>query len=103
MPVRTDDEFGFIAGHTNAMILGLRDRHRMQQGLLVAREVFERVHYPWFFEDFDPAATRHDAMSVVSEDLTFFRLAAEAGRHFDPQVVASLLDEYPGEADERSP
>lgn len=47
--------------------------------LLVAREVFERIHYPWFFEDFDPAATRHDATSVVSEDLTFFRLAAEAG------------------------
>lgn len=43
VPVLTDDEFGFIAGHTNAMILGLRDRRRMQQGLLVAREVQQNL------------------------------------------------------------
>jgi putative two-component system response regulator len=41
-----------------------------------------------------PASSRREALRF---------LAAEAGRHFDPQVVASLLDEYPGEADERSP
>lgn len=39
VPVMTEDEFGFIAGHTNTMIEGLRDRLRMQQGLSVARDV----------------------------------------------------------------
>ncbi len=39
VPVMTEDEFGFIAGHTNSMIDGLRDRLRMQQGLSVARDV----------------------------------------------------------------
>lgn len=39
VPVLTNDEFGFIAGHTNAMIEGLRDRLRMQEGLIVASEV----------------------------------------------------------------
>jgi len=43
VPVLTNDEFGFIAGHTNAMIEGLRDRMRMRQGLIVAREVQQNL------------------------------------------------------------
>lgn len=43
VPVLTNDEFGFIAGHTNAMIEGLRDRMRMREGLIVAREVQQNL------------------------------------------------------------
>ena len=38
-PVVTEDEMGLIAGHTNRMIRGLKDRLRMKEGLLVAREI----------------------------------------------------------------
>lgn len=43
VPVLTNDEFGFIAGHTNTMIEGLRDRMRMRQGLILAREVQQNL------------------------------------------------------------
>lgn len=43
VPVLTNDEFGFIAGHTNTMIEGLRDRMRMREGLIVAREVQQNL------------------------------------------------------------
>lgn len=39
VPVMSSDEFGVIAGHTNAMITGLRDRIRMMEGLKVAGEM----------------------------------------------------------------
>ncbi|WP_051177174.1 SpoIIE family protein phosphatase [Halodesulfovibrio aestuarii] len=39
VPVMTSDEFGIIAGHTNTMITGLRDRIRMMEGLKVAAEM----------------------------------------------------------------
>lgn len=37
--VATNDELGFIAGHTNSMIVRLRDSLRMRKGLEIAREV----------------------------------------------------------------
>lgn len=43
VPVVTQDEFGLIAGHTNAMIEGLRDRMRLREGLRMAREVQQRL------------------------------------------------------------
>lgn len=43
VPVLTNDEFGYIAGHTNTMIDGLRDRMRMREGLIVAREVQQNL------------------------------------------------------------
>ena len=39
VPVATNDEFGLIAAHTNAMIKGLRDRIRMISALKLAEEV----------------------------------------------------------------
>ena len=39
VPVTTRDEFGYIAGHTNRMIEGLRDRLRLMEGVKVAQEV----------------------------------------------------------------
>ncbi|MFV0422384.1 SpoIIE family protein phosphatase [Oleidesulfovibrio sp.] len=43
VPVATQDEFGFIAGHTNMMIDGLRDRMRLLEGIAVASEVQETL------------------------------------------------------------
>lgn len=43
VPVRTSDEFGVIAGHTNDMILKLRDHLRLIQGVKVAQEVQETL------------------------------------------------------------
>ncbi|WP_316898685.1 SpoIIE family protein phosphatase [Pseudodesulfovibrio indicus] len=39
VPVTTSDELGLIAGHTNAMIVSLREGERMRDGLRIAREV----------------------------------------------------------------
>lgn len=47
--------------------------------LLIRREVLEKVSYPWFFEDYDTASTRHGRESMVSEDFSFFYKAAQAG------------------------
>ena len=43
VPVATSDEFGMIAGYTNKMIQGLRDRIRILTHLKVAREVQENL------------------------------------------------------------
>lgn len=43
VPVATRDEFGVIAGHTNHMIEGLRDRVRLKHGMSLAREVQMRL------------------------------------------------------------
>ena len=43
VPVVTQDEFGFIAGHTNSMIEGLKDRMRLAEGMKVAHEVQQNL------------------------------------------------------------
>ncbi|MDJ0783003.1 MAG: SpoIIE family protein phosphatase [Desulfosarcinaceae bacterium] len=43
VPVTTNDEFGFIAGHTNTMIRGLRHRSRLVNALKVAEEVQQNL------------------------------------------------------------
>jgi len=43
VPVTTNDEFGFIAGHTNTMIRGLRHRSRLVSALKVAEEVQQNL------------------------------------------------------------
>ncbi|MEJ2639372.1 MAG: SpoIIE family protein phosphatase [Desulfosarcinaceae bacterium] len=48
VPVTTNDEFGFIAGHTNTMIRGLRHHSRLVSALKVAEEVQQNLlpHHP---------------------------------------------------------
>ena len=43
VPVVTQDEFGFIAGHTNTMIEGLKDRLRLAEGIKVAQKVQQNL------------------------------------------------------------
>jgi len=43
VPVATNDEFGFIAGHTNAMIEGLRHRTQLITALKLAEEVQQNL------------------------------------------------------------
>lgn len=43
VPVTTSDEFGFIAGHTNTMIHGLRHRSRLVSALKIAEEVQQNL------------------------------------------------------------
>ncbi|MGB5984056.1 MAG: SpoIIE family protein phosphatase [Desulfobacterales bacterium] len=43
VPVATKDEFGFIAGHTNHMIEGLRHRMKLVTSLKLAEEVQQRL------------------------------------------------------------
>lgn len=57
VPVTTSDEFGFIAGHTNTMIRGLRHRSRLVNALKVAEEVQQNLlpQYPPQIEGIDLA------------------------------------------------
>jgi sigma-B regulation protein RsbU (phosphoserine phosphatase) len=57
VPVMTNDEFGFIAGHTNTMIRGLRHRSRLLSALKVAEEVQQNLlpHHPPRIEGVDLA------------------------------------------------
>ena len=43
VPVATNDEFGFIAGHTNSMIEGLRHRLALMDALKMAEEVQQNL------------------------------------------------------------
>jgi sigma-B regulation protein RsbU (phosphoserine phosphatase) len=43
VPVATQDEFGFIAGHTNSMIEGLRHRIELMSSLKLAEEVQQNL------------------------------------------------------------
>jgi sigma-B regulation protein RsbU (phosphoserine phosphatase) len=43
VPIVTSDEFGFIAGHTNTMIKGLRHRSRLIASLKLAEEVQQNL------------------------------------------------------------
>ncbi|TVM34590.1 stage II sporulation protein E [Oceanidesulfovibrio marinus] len=43
VPVTTNDEFGFIADHTNSMIDKLRDRLRLQQAMVVAQQIQQKL------------------------------------------------------------
>lgn len=43
VPIATRDEFGFIAGHTNHMIDGLRDRFKLINSLKLAEEVQQNL------------------------------------------------------------
>ncbi|MCT4626036.1 SpoIIE family protein phosphatase [Halodesulfovibrio sp.] len=86
VPVMTSDEFGVIAGHTNTMITGLRDRIRMMEGLKVAGEMQQtffpkkRVEY----EGLDIAAT-----SIFSDETggDFFDFLEGLGDAQDETVV----------------
>jgi hypothetical protein len=47
--------------------------------LLIKREVFETIGYPWFFHEFDPNAKSHTAKSYMGEDISFFHKAKQHG------------------------
>ncbi|WP_082936327.1 SpoIIE family protein phosphatase [Halodesulfovibrio spirochaetisodalis] len=86
VPVMTSDEFGVIAGHTNTMISGLRDRIRMMEGLKVAGEMqqalFPKTHAT--FEGLDIAAT-----SIFSDETggDFFDFLEELGEGKDELII----------------
>jgi hypothetical protein len=47
--------------------------------LLIKREVLETIPYPWFFHEFDPAATSHTPKSYMGSDISFFHKAKQHG------------------------
>lgn len=47
--------------------------------LLVRREVFDTIGYPWFFNEYNPDAQRHTAQSYMGEDISFFHKAKKHG------------------------
>jgi sigma-B regulation protein RsbU (phosphoserine phosphatase) len=57
VPVATEDEFGFIAGHTNHMIEGLRHRSRLVGDMKLAEELQQKLlpHRPPDFPGIDIA------------------------------------------------
>lgn len=46
--------------------------------LMIKREVLETVPYPWFYNEFNPTAKRHEPLSYMSEDISF---CYKAGQH----------------------
>lgn len=86
VPVMTSDEFGVIAGHTNAMITGLRDRIRMMEGLKVAAEMQQALlpRKRVTFKGFDIAAS-----SIFSDETggDFFDFMENLGPKQDEMVL----------------
>ncbi|KAF1073542.1 PP2C family protein-serine/threonine phosphatase [Halodesulfovibrio sp. MK-HDV] len=86
VPVMSSDEFGVIAGHTNAMITGLRDRIRMMEGLKVAGEM-QQALFPKKqveFEGLDIAAS-----SIFSDETggDFFDFVENLGPNQDEMIL----------------
>ena len=86
VPVMSSDEFGVIAGHTNTMITGLRDRIRMMEGLKVAGEM-QQALFPKRgveFKGLDIAAN-----SLFSDETggDFFDFLENLGKNKDELVI----------------
>lgn len=63
--------------------------------MMIKREVFENVPYPWFYNEYNPNATRQELMSYMSEDISFCYKAEKFGyqTHLHTGV---LCDHYAG-------
>ncbi|SIO35316.1 PP2C family protein-serine/threonine phosphatase [Halodesulfovibrio marinisediminis] len=86
VPVMSSDEFGIIAGHTNSMITGLRDRIRMMEGLKVASEM-QQALFPKKRTDF--AGVDIAATSLFSDETggDFFDFLENLGPEKNEMVV----------------
>lgn len=63
--------------------------------LMIKREVFEKTPYPWFYNEFNPTATKQDVMSYMSEDISFCYKADKHG--FGTYLHTGVLcDHYAG-------
>ena len=47
--------------------------------ILIKREVFEKIPYPWFYNEFNPNASGHKELSYMSEDISFCYKAKKYG------------------------
>ena len=98
VPVATHDEFGFIAGHTNTMIEGLRHRTQLITALKLAEEVQQNLlpSKPPVLPGFDIAGTSKYCDETGGDYYDYFRLpngnlgvvVADASEH---GVSAALL------------
>jgi len=63
--------------------------------LMITREVLEKTPYPWFYNEFNPNATKHESMSFMSEDISFCYKANQHG--FGTYLHTGVLcDHYAG-------
>jgi sigma-B regulation protein RsbU (phosphoserine phosphatase) len=98
VPVATNDEFGFIAGHTNTMIDGLRHRLQLVKALKLAEEVQQNLlpAEPPLIAGLDIAGTSKFCDETGGDYYDYFRLSkgglgvvvADASEH---GVSAALL------------
>ena len=63
--------------------------------LLIKREVFETVPYPWFYNEYRPGVTKHETMGFMSEDISFCYKADRYG-HGTYLHTGVLCDHYIG-------
>lgn len=86
VPVMSSDEFGIIAGHTNSMITGLRDRIRMMEGLKVAAEM-QQALFPK--KDVEFSGVDIAATSLFSDETggDFFDFLEHLGPEKDEMIV----------------
>lgn len=77
VPVATHDEFGFIAGHTNTMIEGLRHRTQLITALKLAEEVQQNLlpSAPPSLSGFDIAGTSKYCDETGGDYYDYFRLS----------------------------
>jgi sigma-B regulation protein RsbU (phosphoserine phosphatase) len=98
VPVATNDEFGVIAGHTNAMIHGLRHRTQLMTSLKLAEEVQQNLlpNEPPSFPGLDIAGISNYCDETGGDYYDYFRMTnglfgvvvADASEH---GVSAALL------------
>jgi sigma-B regulation protein RsbU (phosphoserine phosphatase) len=77
VPVATNDEFGFIAGHTNSMIEGLRHRLALMDALKMAEEVQQNLlpREPPHWDGVDISGTSLYYDDIGGDYYDYFRLS----------------------------
>lgn len=94
VPSRTRDEFGQIAGYTNRMIEGLRERERIRNifGKVVSKDVAERLME---LESGKGLTSSHKELAIMFADIRGFTARTETA---EPEVLVADLNAYFKEA-----
>jgi phosphoserine phosphatase RsbU/P len=98
VPVATHDEFGFIAGHTNTMIDGLRHRLSLMDALKMAEEIQQNLlpRNPPQWKGLDVAGTSLSCDAIGGDYYDFFSLPDRKPDRKPDQKAAVVVGDAAG-------